>query len=442
MNQRLCVSLTFQFEYLTEGVMKPISTIAAALGLVLAGAAVEGWATEYSFTWINYPGAIETRAQGINDVGDIVGEFQDDLGYHAFILSGGVYTPFDHPDAVTEGDRGTRAYDINSVGQIVGSYDVAGRRKAYLRDGSGYVDLSPWAASLDTRATEINDSADIVGSVLNLSHRWRGFLFDGTSYATFSDPTAVDTLPVGMNNDGVIVGAGWESSGYPHAFLRDANRVFTTFRVEGWHSEATGINDSGQIVGNYGPDYDECYGYVLSGGIGSTPDRIHVPGATMTEAIDINNVGRVVGFYTFGTFDSGPRYGYLATPIAAADFDQDGDVDGADMALWQGDYGLTANCDADDDGDTDGADFLVWQRQLGGDATAVEQAASLLAEAGSFGYDGVPEPTALALGSVWFVVGAFARVSGRAVAWRTRRSAPVAELARDRAYVVTCPKVV
>ena len=53
----------------------------------------------------------------------------------------------------------------------------------------------------------------------------------------------------------------------------------------------------------------------------------------------------------------------MATPIAAADFDKDGDIDGNDLILWQGDYGLNANCDADGDGDTDGKDFLVWQRQ-------------------------------------------------------------------------------
>jgi len=47
------------------------------------------------------------------------------------------------------------------------------------------------------------------------------------------------------------------------------------------------------------------------------------------------------------------------------DFDRDGVVDGADLAQWEGDYGLNDNSDADDDGDSDGADFLIWQRNLG-----------------------------------------------------------------------------
>jgi len=34
---------------------------------------------------------------------------------------------------------------------------------------------------------------------------------------------------------------------------------------------------------------------------------------------------------------------------------------GADLAQWQGDFGVNAMSD----GDSDGADFLTWQRQLG-----------------------------------------------------------------------------
>ena len=50
-----------------------------------------------------------------------------------------------------------------------------------------------------------------------------------------------------------------------------------------------------------------------------------------------------------------------------ADFDLDGDVDGADFLKWQAAYpaaagtGSAGNGDADFDGDVDGADFLKWQ---------------------------------------------------------------------------------
>jgi hypothetical protein len=55
--------------------------------------------------------------------------------------------------------------------------------------------------------------------------------------------------------------------------------------------------------------------------------------------------------------------------FAAADFDEDGDVDADDLAKWQTGYGLHssathANGDADEDGDVDGGDFLTWQREF------------------------------------------------------------------------------
>lgn len=72
------------------------------------------------------------------------------------------------------------------------------------------------------------------------------------------------------------------------------------------------------------------------------------------------------------------------TPIFEADFDEDLDVDGDDLARWEAGYAsgtLHTQGDADLDGDVDGSDFLVWQQQFGsiGPLTAV------------------PEPTPLAL---------------------------------------------
>ncbi len=52
-------------------------------------------------------------------------------------------------------------------------------------------------------------------------------------------------------------------------------------------------------------------------------------------------------------------------PLIPGDFDGDGDVDSADLTLWQTSYGTGAGADADDDGDTDGNDFLIWQQNEG-----------------------------------------------------------------------------
>ncbi len=59
-----------------------------------------------------------------------------------------------------------------------------------------------------------------------------------------------------------------------------------------------------------------------------------------------------------------------SVPVIEADFDEDGDVDSADEALWEIGYGTTSGAvhgdgDADTDFDVDGNDFLIWQRQFG-----------------------------------------------------------------------------
>jgi hapalindole H/12-epi-hapalindole U/12-epi-fischerindole U synthase len=74
-----------------------------------------------------------------------------------------------------------------------------------------------------------------------------------------------------------------------------------------------------------------------------------------------------------------------ASPLAGADFDADGDVDGDDLTLWQGAYDLDFTADSDEDGDSDGNDFLAWQRQYTGETSATVAAAA------------VPEPMSLLL---------------------------------------------
>ncbi len=72
-----------------------------------------------------------------------------------------------------------------------------------------------------------------------------------------------------------------------------------------------------------------------------------------------------------------------------ADFDSDGDVDGDDLAQWQGDFGINDSSDADGDADSDGVDFLAWQRQFGSGGGMPLAAAST-----------VPEPTSLLLAAL------------------------------------------
>jgi glucose/arabinose dehydrogenase len=66
---------------------------------------------------------------------------------------------------------------------------------------------------------------------------------------------------------------------------------------------------------------------------------------------------------------SGEVFRLVTDPAPSGDFDGDGDVDGDDLASWEGGFGTQSGAnlsqgDADGDGDVDGTDLMQWQRTV------------------------------------------------------------------------------
>jgi hypothetical protein len=90
----------------------------------------------------------------------------------------------------------------------------------------------------------------------------------------------------------------------------------------------------------------------------------------------------------FGDVITGVVEYFSAPDPSNADFDADGDVDGADFLRWQRGFGTgttLAQGNADGDGDVDAADLAIWKNQFGTTGLATGAAGS------------VPEPTGLGL---------------------------------------------
>jgi probable HAF family extracellular repeat protein len=189
---------------------------------------------------INFPGAVNTVAYGINDLGEVVGQygnspFTEPTGiarFHGFVWRNGVYTTIDAPfsDAVH-----TALLGINNAGQIIGTY-------LHHRPGS----------------SDINDYDSEVA-----------FLYDSGNFTPLEFPGAqisfccgAQTFPMDINNLGQVVGSSYDSDGKPQFFLYDDGKYFVITGVPEnvidpidnsiiHGSSAFGINDKSEIAGTY-----------------------------------------------------------------------------------------------------------------------------------------------------------------------------------------------
>jgi hypothetical protein len=201
----------------------------------------------------------------------------------------------------------------------------------------------------------------------------------------YADATHVSLYSGGVTTTIADTDDGFNSlmkSGNADVFINDAGDVafwgnVTEFNGNPvtWQGIYTGpdvINDRVLVFG------DSILGHVVSG----------------IELLGLNNAGQLLFSVDAQSPDTW-RALVLATPLREADFEEDGDVDGADLDNWTAGYGPAAihtTGDADGDGDADGGDFLIWQQQLNAPATLA-----------------VPEPAALALIVGWVLAPTFPR---------------------------------
>jgi probable HAF family extracellular repeat protein len=157
-----------------------------------------------SFTTIDPVGATTTNANGINDSGQIVGQYTDAGGTdHGFLFSGGTFSTIDVPGA-----QSTSSNDINNAGVIVGFFtDAAGNDRSYQRnlDGSFTFIDAPGATATFVEGG-INNLGDIVGD-FDSPTGTHGFLLSGGMYTIIDAPGAKATFAIGINDLDQIVGA-------------------------------------------------------------------------------------------------------------------------------------------------------------------------------------------------------------------------------------------
>jgi probable HAF family extracellular repeat protein len=206
----------------------------------------------YNATLLNLP--VPASANGINDVGQIVGFYPGTSGEYGFIYE---LTPAPLVTLIRNGTANTYAYGINNAGQVVGWDGPTGNiTYGFLYSGGNFTNFSIPSVASQTVALGINSTGQIVGygDIVSGSGQVanEGFIYNGSTVDVLKVPGATDTVAEGINSSGEIVGYWDKGSGTnPSGFIYK-NGVYTVINVPGSTStQLKAINDLGQIVGVY-----------------------------------------------------------------------------------------------------------------------------------------------------------------------------------------------
>lgn len=232
----------------------------------------------------NFPGSVQTQVTGLNDRGITVGFFStqntasqsnDNFGFYDW---DGRFSKVDFPTGDNSNPPVNQLLGVNNSGIAVGFYTNGGG----LNRGYEY-DI------FTRRFTRITTPGSTPGST-----------------------SAPSLTAAAINNEGAVAGFYSKSSSVVDSFLRLPSGRFITIAYPGSSStQATGVNDSDEVVGTYTTGSGNSavtHGFTWENGEFVT---VNIPGASSTSINGVNDEGDIVGFYTAA---SGNTEGFVGLP--------------------------------------------------------------------------------------------------------------------------------
>jgi uncharacterized membrane protein len=172
-----------------------------------------------------------------------------------------------------------------------------------------------------TQVTGIDAAGDTVGFSIT-GGVTNGFVNTGGQGGTFTtvdDPGFAFTQLLGISNNGAIAAGYWTHdatglTGQLAGFV-EGGPGFTSPTFIGinhllpsnTNSQATGVNDLGEVVGFYQEGPNSSPTFTAFTDIGGTITSFQAPGATSTQVLGVNDHGEIVGDYVLG----GEMFGFL-----------------------------------------------------------------------------------------------------------------------------------
>jgi len=257
-------------------------------------------------------------AANINDAGQVLSARGADNNWEQHVSTPGAGTP-----AFKTVARSMYFYglgQINPKGVVVGDGSPAAGTTygydAYIAnaDGSGYAVLPNEMDPIGATSTGV-----IVYSGVN--NGWASVAKSATSPSVrLKAPAGTGFVPAyGMNDKGQVVGEYRPSDNMPHAYVTGANGTgFTAIGTLGAKlSDAFGVNTNGVVVGDFGNNADFWHAMITDAGGKNPRDlaaEVTLPdGGYLTSARGINDKGQVVAV----NYYSG--HAYLLTPVGESD---------------------------------------------------------------------------------------------------------------------------
>lgn len=265
-------------------------------------------AVSFKFVSIDFPGATDTTANGINNSGVIVGSYTIHGVTHGYKVANGHFTTINCPGAVS-----TTANGINTAGDIVGTCFPSAINSNYgfvLHAGSFKILKFPGAH--ETFANGVNSALKVVGQADNNGFTWQG----GTFHRVTAPSNASGTTELnGISNLGVIVGQVFSFDNW-RAFLLSGSDLDFFQPAGALDNMAKGVNGRGDVVGCH----DVSSGFLVLNpeageGTGDKPEKgltfipVNFPGARDSCTAGINYSRAIVGTYLDNNFHN---HGFLA----------------------------------------------------------------------------------------------------------------------------------
>ena len=273
-----------------------------------------------SLSDITPPNGVIAEALGLNNVGQVVGKvFFCDLVDGNCVngrTRGFVYDKGTHVILGTLGGRDSMAVDVNDAGQVAGWADktTGGPSHAIIFKNGSLEDIGARSSADSTIASGINSSGEVSGLGSSNTSSRGAFLYSNGSFFFFETNGFANDI----NNSAQVVGRfGGNDDGSARAFLfsgavrQDLGTLSTSHRF----SSALAINNVGEVVGVSSPSFfshDGERAFIYSSGSMQDLNTL-IPADTgwiLSLASGINDSGQIVGNGAI----NGVSHAFLLTP--------------------------------------------------------------------------------------------------------------------------------